>query len=98
MFDPSRASLDTWILLIARGLAIDLLRRRALETKKQRSTVALSYLGERSEAEVAELEGIPRGTAKGRTRAGIARLRHVLAEGGTGRSATGLRDERVGPL
>jgi RNA polymerase sigma-70 factor, ECF subfamily len=33
-FDPKRGSLDTWFLLIARGLAIDLLRRRTLEAKK----------------------------------------------------------------
>jgi len=32
-FDPGRGSLDTWILLIARSLAIDLLRRRTLETR-----------------------------------------------------------------
>ncbi len=137
VFDPSRASLDVWILLIARGLAIDLLRRRTLETKKlaaervasevsdepgpeayaeqrdlmdraraamttlppkQRSAVELSYLGERSSTEVAELEGIPRGTAKSRVRVGIATLRHALAEGGAGRSTTGIRDERVDPV
>jgi RNA polymerase sigma-70 factor (ECF subfamily) len=33
-FDPRRGSLDVWILLTARGLAIDLLRRRTLEAKK----------------------------------------------------------------
>jgi RNA polymerase sigma-70 factor (ECF subfamily) len=33
MFDPLRGSLDTWILLMARNLAIDLLRRRKLEAK-----------------------------------------------------------------
>jgi RNA polymerase sigma-70 factor (ECF subfamily) len=32
-FDSRRGSLDVWILLIARSLAIDLLRRRALETR-----------------------------------------------------------------
>jgi RNA polymerase sigma-70 factor (ECF subfamily) len=136
VFDPSRAPLDFWILLIARGLAIDLLRRRTLETKKlaaervaseasdepspeayaeqrdlmdrtraamstlppkQRSAVELSYLGERSSTEVAELEGIPRGTAKSRVRVGIATLRLALAEGGAGRSPTG-RDEPVDPV
>jgi RNA polymerase sigma-70 factor, ECF subfamily len=34
-FDPHRGSLDTWILLTARSLAIDLLRRRTLERRKQ---------------------------------------------------------------
>jgi RNA polymerase sigma-70 factor (ECF subfamily) len=33
-FDPVRGPLDVWILLIARSLAIDVLRRRTLETKK----------------------------------------------------------------
>jgi RNA polymerase sigma-70 factor (ECF subfamily) len=32
-FDPVRGSLDGWILLIARSLAIDLLRRRTLEAR-----------------------------------------------------------------
>src|SRR6266496_1979561 len=32
-FEPRRGSLDVWILLIARSLAIDLLRRRNLETR-----------------------------------------------------------------
>src|SRR5512133_2166669 len=33
-FDPGRGSLDTWTLLVARSLAIDLLRRRSLEARK----------------------------------------------------------------
>ena len=33
-FDPQRGSLDTWILLTARSVAIDRLRRRALEARK----------------------------------------------------------------
>jgi RNA polymerase sigma-70 factor, ECF subfamily len=33
-FDPLRGSLDTWILLNARGLAIDLLRRRRAESRR----------------------------------------------------------------
>jgi RNA polymerase sigma-70 factor, ECF subfamily len=36
-FDAQRGSLDVWILLTARSLAIDLLRRRALEARKQSS-------------------------------------------------------------
>jgi RNA polymerase sigma-70 factor, ECF subfamily len=32
-FDPQRGSLDAWILLNARSLAIDLLRRRTLEAR-----------------------------------------------------------------
>jgi RNA polymerase sigma-70 factor (ECF subfamily) len=33
-FDPHRGSLDVWIPMIARTLAIDLIRRRSLETRK----------------------------------------------------------------
>ncbi len=135
-FDPRRGSLDVWILLIARSLAIDLLRRRTLEMRKlsseprgsditdepgpewhaerrdliervlevmdrlpsrQRSAVALAYFGERSSAQVAELQGIPLGTVKSRIRAGIATLRRTLGEGGPGRPPTGL-GERSGGL
>jgi len=119
-FDPQRGSLDTWILLTARSVAIDRLRRRALEARKlsseprrsdvsdepgpewlaeqrdliqraqrameqlppqQRSAVALAYFGQRSSTEVAELQGVPLGTAKSRIRAGIATLRQSFAEG-----------------
>ena len=118
-FDPQRGSLDAWILLNARSLAIDLLRRRTLEARSlssgrwhsdvsdelspesyaehrdlmrrarnamdrlphgQRSAVELSYLGQRSSTQVAELQGIPRGTVKSRVRAGIATLRQTLSD------------------
>ena len=117
-FDPGRGSLDTWILLIARSLAFDALRRRTLEAKSlaagrwpsdvsdepgpesyaehrdqmrrarialdrlphgQRSAVELSYLGERSSTQIAELQGVPLGTAKSRIRTGIATLRQALS-------------------
>jgi RNA polymerase sigma-70 factor (ECF subfamily) len=42
-FDPQRGSLEVWILLNARSLAINLLRRRTLETEK------LSFERRRSE-------------------------------------------------
>jgi RNA polymerase sigma-70 factor, ECF subfamily len=117
-FDPQRGSLDAWILLNARSLAIDLLRRRTLEARSlssgrwhsdvsdepspesyaehrdlmrrarnamdrlpygQRSAVELSYLGQRSSTQVAELQGIPPGTVKSRVRAGIAALRQTFS-------------------
>ena len=117
-FDPLRGSLDAWILLNARSLAIDLLRRRTLEARSlssgrwhsdvsdepgpesyaehrdlmrrarsamdrlphgQRSAVELSYLGQRSSTQVAELQGIPPGTVKSRVRAGIATLRQTFS-------------------
>lgn len=117
-FGPRRGSVDAWILLNARSLAIDMLRRRTLEARSlssgrwasevsdepgpesyaehrdqmrrartamdrlprgQRSALELSYLGQRSSAQVAELQGIPLGTVKSRIRAGIATLRQTLA-------------------
>jgi RNA polymerase sigma-70 factor, ECF subfamily len=131
-FDPRRGSLDGWMLLTARSLAIDLLRRRSLETRKlasepsvsdvsdepgpewhaehrdliqsvlmaidrlpprQRSAVALAYLGERSSTQVAELQGIPPGTVKSRIRAGMATLRRTLVEVGLGHPTTDLREQ-----
>lgn len=120
-FDPVRGSLDTWILLSARSLAIDLLRHRSVEARRlssqapvsevseeagpeqhaevadlverageamarlpqrQRSVLELTYLGQRSTNEVAELMGIPRGTVKSRAHAGIAVLQEAFREGG----------------
>jgi RNA polymerase sigma-70 factor, ECF subfamily len=131
-FDPQRGSLDVWVLLTARSLAIDLLRRQILETRKlsaqpnasdvsdepgpewlaeqrdliqrvgnamdrlprrQRSVVALAYLGQRSSTEVAELQGIPPGTVKSRIRAGIATLRGTLAEGVSGGPPISMRKQ-----
>src|ERR671922_322485 len=37
-YDPARGSLDTWILLTARNLAIDSLRRRVLEARMLQAT------------------------------------------------------------
>jgi RNA polymerase sigma-70 factor, ECF subfamily len=116
-YDPARGSLDTWVLLIARSLALDTLRRRVLEartldasrplddsdpspgpegmaetrdmveraraamtglTDGQRAALELAYFGGKTSAEVAELEGIPLGTAKTRIRSGLLRLREAL--------------------
>jgi RNA polymerase sigma-70 factor (ECF subfamily) len=114
-YDPSRGSLDTWVLLIARSLAIDLIRRRVLEARilasegkrepdepgpedqaetqdlanrarqamtalspEQRAALELAYFGGKTSAEVAELEGIPVGTAKTRIRTALVRLREAL--------------------
>ena len=119
-FDPRRGSLDTWILLNARSIAIDVLRRRATEARKlvtlhprpsetsedpgpealaetrdlfrrasdamrelphgQRSAVALTHLAGRTTKEVAELEGIPRGTVKSRVHAAMVSLQRAFPD------------------
>jgi len=118
-FDQARGRLDTWVLLVARSLAIDALRRRVLEARTaeaarpgadasqepgpdelaetgdlaararramttlspgQRAALELAYFGGKTSAEVAELEGIPLGTAKTRIRTALLKLREALEE------------------
>lgn len=118
-YDVSRGRLETWVLLVARSLAIDALRRRVLESRslhalgrpeeadaspgpdeiaetadlaerarramrrlsaEQRAALELAYFGGKTSAEVAELEGIPVGTAKTRIRSALLRLREAMVE------------------
>jgi len=118
-FDAARGRLDTWVLLVARSLAIDALRRRVLDARTleatgtvrdvapepgpeeiaetrdmtararramatlsdgQRAALELAYFGGKTGAEVAELEGIPVGTAKTRIRTALLKLREALGE------------------
>jgi RNA polymerase sigma-70 factor (ECF subfamily) len=118
-YDPARGSLDTWMLLMARNLAIDSIRRRVLDARMiekskprdefdpsagpealaetgdlverarramaglsagQRAALELAYFGGKTSAEVAELEGIPLGTAKTRIRTALLKLRESLEQ------------------
>lgn len=118
-YDATRGKLETWILLVARSLAIDGLRRRVLEVRsleatgrpreddpsagpeelaetgdmvdrarramarlsgEQRAALELAYFGGKTSVEVAELEGIPVGTAKTRIRTALLRLREAMSE------------------
>jgi RNA polymerase sigma-70 factor (ECF subfamily) len=118
-YDPGRGKLETWVLLVARSLAIDSLRRRVLEARVlertapegevsdepgpdqvaetadlsdrarramsglsdgQRAALELAYFGGKTSAEVAELEGIPLGTAKTRIRTALLKLRESMQE------------------
>lgn len=118
-YDASRGKLETWVLLVARSLAVDALRRRVLDARTverstpasetatdpspeelaelvdlsararramsdlapgQRAALELAYFGGKTSAEVAELEGIPLGTAKTRIRSALLKLRTALEE------------------
>ena len=118
-FDPGRGSLDAWILLNARGLSIDRLRRRTNEARKlaaqpavaeaspepgpewlaevrdlvrratdamahlsqrQRSVLELTYLGQHTTREAAEILSIPHGTVKSRASSAIAILQKTFKE------------------
>jgi len=118
-YDAARGALDSYVLLMARGLAIDALRRRVLDSRverserpvseaspergpeelaetgdmverarramaalsdEQRAALELAYFGGKTSAEVAELEGIPLGTAKTRIRSALLRLREALGD------------------
>jgi RNA polymerase sigma-70 factor (ECF subfamily) len=118
-YDPTRGRLETWVLLVARSLAIDALRRRVLDSRVleqsgapsevssepgpdeaaatadlaerarramsalpagQRAALELAYFGGKTSAEVADLEGIPLGTAKTRIRTALLKLREALEE------------------
>jgi RNA polymerase sigma-70 factor (ECF subfamily) len=115
-FEGSRGRLDTYVLMMARSLAIDAIRRRVAESRsleragalreadepgpeelaatgdlaararkamerlsdEQRAALELAYFGGRTTAEVAEIEGIPLGTAKTRIHAALLRLREAM--------------------
>jgi RNA polymerase sigma-70 factor (ECF subfamily) len=118
-FDAGRGRLETWVLLVARSLAIDAIRRRVLDARSlerigvereasgepgpdelaetedlagrarramsslsdgQRAALELAYFGGKTSAEVAELEGIPLGTAKTRIRTALLKLREALGD------------------
>jgi RNA polymerase sigma-70 factor (ECF subfamily) len=53
---------------------------------EQRSAIELAYFGGKSQSEIAELQGVPLGTVKGRTRLGLEKLRSLLI---------GLREEPI---
>jgi RNA polymerase sigma factor (sigma-70 family) len=68
----------TWEVAVARLSAVEL--RTALDTlpAEQREAVELAYFGGRTYREIAELTGVPQGTANGRLRLALAKLRDAL--------------------
>ena len=116
-YEANRGALDTWVLLMARNLAIDSIRRRVIEARMlhatrrrdeaddepgpdtaaetqdlvdrarramgelsdgERAALELAYFGGKTSAEIAELEGVPLGTAKTRIRTALLKLRRSL--------------------
>lgn len=69
----------TWEAVVSRTSTDDL--RNALETlpEEQRQAVELAYFGGYTYREVAEITGVPPGTANGRMRLALAKLRHGLS-------------------
>jgi RNA polymerase sigma factor (sigma-70 family) len=116
-YDPRRGRVATWLLTIARNLAIDFIRVKTVEPldpdlvanrlqqegvagspdqgsppderarvrgavaelppEQRRALFLAAYLG-RTAREIAELEGVPLGTAKTRIRAAMLKLRDSL--------------------
>ncbi|MCZ7416361.1 MULTISPECIES: SigE family RNA polymerase sigma factor [unclassified Streptomyces] len=72
---PERAAPDRTDQLVERSLLLDALRRLPA---RQRATVVLRYLEDRSETEVAELLGTGVGTVRSHTARALARLRAEL--------------------
>jgi RNA polymerase sigma factor (sigma-70 family) len=59
-FDPERGSLDAWVMLTARSIAIDLMRRRSNEARKlssERPSEVSSEPGPEQLAELSDLVG-----------------------------------------
>ena len=69
----------TWEAAAARRSAVEL--RQALESlpDEQRQAVELAYFGGRTYREIAQLTGVPQGTANGRLRLALAKLRDSLS-------------------
>src|SRR5215207_7848305 len=92
-FDASRGNARSWLLTIVHHCAIDLLRRRAgaapvvagLDEMADRRSVPdawseMAFFDGLTHREIAERDGLPLGTVKGRLRLGLKRLSGLLAE------------------
>lgn len=68
----------TWELAIARISAVELRGVLATLPIEQREAIEMAYFGGRTYREIARLTGVPEGTASGRLRLGLAKLREAL--------------------
>ena len=90
LFDPSRASVATWIFTIARNRKIDILRKQrrpepedlskalTILPAAQRELIEQAYFGDLSHSEIAKKTGLPLGTIKSRIRLALERLRQTM--------------------
>jgi RNA polymerase sigma factor (sigma-70 family) len=69
----------TWDAAVRRRSADELRRALAELPEEQREAVELAYFGGRTYREIAVLTGVPQGTANGRLRLALARLRDSLS-------------------
>lgn len=70
----------TWELTLERISRVELRGILATLPTEQREAIELAYFGGRTYREVAEMTGVPEGTASGRLRLGLAKLRKGLSE------------------
>ena len=71
----------TWDEAVRRLSAAELRAAIALLPEEQRTAIELAYFGGRTYREIAVMTGVPLGTANGRLRLALARLRATLAGG-----------------
>lgn len=72
----------TWELTLERISRVELRGVLATLPNEQREAIELAYFGGRTYREIAEMTGVPEGTASGRLRLGLAKLRKGLSETG----------------
>lgn len=70
----------TWELTVERLSRVELRGVLATLPNEQREAIELAYFGGRTYREIAEMTGVPEGTASGRLRLGLAKLRRGLSE------------------
>jgi len=70
----------TWELTLERISRVELRGVLATLPTEQREAIELAYFGGRTYREIAEMTGVPEGTASGRLRLGLAKLRKGLTE------------------
>lgn len=79
----------TWEAAIARSASAELMAALARLPAEQRQAIELAYFGGHTYREIAVLTGVPQGTANGRLRLALAKLREALRQTDAAPMATG---------